>query len=62
MPELVALVERVVDSAEAAALPLFAGWRALPRPDDAAGRLGLLLNVLREHRGGCTPPPARPSA
>jgi len=45
------LVERVVDAAEPLGLPLFAGWRLLPRPDDAPGRLGLLLNVLREHRG-----------
>jgi hypothetical protein len=44
-------VERVVDAAEPLGLPLFAGWRLLPRPDDAPGRLGLLLNVLREHRG-----------
>ena len=48
---LVELVERVVDAAPYAGLPLFAGWRALPRPDDAPGRLGLLLNCLREHRG-----------
>ncbi len=47
----VELVERVVDGAEALGLPLFAAWRALPRPDDVPGRLGLLLNVLREHRG-----------
>jgi hypothetical protein len=46
-----ALVERVVDAAEPLGLPLFAAWRLLPRPDDAPGRLGLLLNVLREHRG-----------
>jgi hypothetical protein len=45
------LVERVVDAAEPLGLPLFAGWRLLPRPDDAPGRLGVLLNVLREHRG-----------
>lgn len=45
------LVEQVVDGAEPLGLPLFAAWRALPRPDDAPGRLGLLLNVLREHRG-----------
>ncbi|MEX2290411.1 MAG: hypothetical protein WD794_08825 [Mycobacteriales bacterium] len=51
LPRLVELLEPVVDGAEAAGLPLFAGWRALPRPDDAAGRAGLLLNVLREHRG-----------
>jgi len=45
------LVEQVVDGAEPLGLPLFAAWRALPRPADAPGRLGLLLNVLREHRG-----------
>ena len=45
------LVECCVDGASALGLPLFAGWRALPRPDDAPGRLGLLLNCLREHRG-----------
>ena len=48
---LAALVERVVEGAEPLGLPLFAAWRRLPRPDDAPGRLGLLLNVLREHRG-----------
>lgn len=51
LPRLVELLEPVVDGAEPAGLPLFAGWRALPRPEDAAGRAGLLLNVLREHRG-----------
>lgn len=47
----VELVERVVDAAEPAGLPLFAAWRLLPRPDDAPGRLAVLLQVLREHRG-----------
>ena len=47
----VELVERVVDAAPYAGLPLFVGWRALERPVDAPGRLGLLLNCLREHRG-----------
>jgi hypothetical protein len=47
----VALVEQVVDAAEPAGLPLFAAWRLAERPDDAAGRLALLLHVLREHRG-----------
>lgn len=51
LPRLVELLERVVDAASPLGAPLFAGWRALPRPDDAAGRAGLLLNVLREHRG-----------
>lgn len=46
-----ALLERVVDRAEAAALPLFAAWRLLPRPDDAPGRLAQVINVMREHRG-----------
>jgi hypothetical protein len=48
---LVALVERAVDGAPYAGLPLSAGWRALERPADAPGRLGVLLNCLREHRG-----------
>jgi hypothetical protein len=45
------LLERVVDGAEGAGLPLFVGWRLLPRPDDVAGRLAQVLNVMREHRG-----------
>ncbi len=48
---LVELVERAVEAAPYAGLPLFVGWRALERPADAPGRLGLLLNCLREHRG-----------
>ncbi len=38
--------------AEPAGLPLFAGWRAFPLPDDAPARATQLLHVLREHRGG----------
>ncbi len=45
------LVATAVDSVDVVGQPLFAGWRALARPDDAPGRLALLLNVLREHRG-----------
>lgn len=45
------LLAKVVDGASGLGAPLFAAWRALPRPDDAAGRVGLLLNALREHRG-----------
>ena len=48
---LVELVERAVDAAPYAGLALFVAWRALPRPNDAPGRLGHLLNCLREHRG-----------
>ncbi len=50
---------RLADLADrvcAAALPsvgiLFAGWRALPTPSDPAGRATVVLNVLRELRGG----------
>ncbi len=46
-----ALLERVVDGAEPAGLPLFAGWRDLPLPEDTPGRLAQLINVMREHRG-----------
>jgi hypothetical protein len=45
------LFERVADAADPAGLPLFAGWRLLPRPDDVPGRLAQVMNVLREHRG-----------
>ena len=51
LERLADLLARVVDGASGLGAPLFAAWRALPRPDDAAGRVGLLLNVLREHRG-----------
>jgi Helix-turn-helix family len=34
------------------AVPLFAGWRAVDRPDDDAGRVALAAQCLREHRGG----------
>ena len=47
------LLSAVVARAEPAGLPLFAGWRALPLPDDAAARVAQLMQVLREHRGGC---------
>jgi Helix-turn-helix family len=47
------LAERIVVGAEAAAMPLFAAWRAMPIPDDSPGaRAAVLLHMLREHRGG----------
>ena len=49
---LVPLLQRVADAADVAGAPLFAGWRALPVPDDAPGAAAQLLMVLREHRGG----------
>jgi len=44
------MAERVVDNASLLGAPLFAGWRAMTRPDDAPGRACLLLHVLRELR------------
>jgi hypothetical protein len=46
------LLGAVAAAADPAGWPLFAGWRAQPVPDDAPGRVALLLHVLREHRGG----------
>ena len=42
----------VIDSAPVAGLPLFAGWRAMPLPDDLPARVIQRCQVLREHRGG----------
>ena len=49
---LAELGERVIAAADAAALPLFAGWRAEPRVEDPAGHAGQVIHVLREWRGG----------
>jgi len=46
------LSERVVDGTSPVGAPLFAGWRAVPRPADPAGRAYLLLHILRELRFG----------
>ncbi len=45
------LLLKVVDAADACALPLFAGWRAAPRPDGDVERLGHALMLMRELRG-----------
>lgn len=45
------LAQRVVDTAEEAGLPLFAGWRAEPRTDGGVGRMLQLVHVMREWRG-----------
>ncbi|MEW2373746.1 hypothetical protein AB0940_30935 [Streptomyces sp. NPDC006656] len=48
------LAQRLIDAADADALPLFAGWRAQPVPgDDAVGAAMQRIHVLREHRGAC---------
>jgi hypothetical protein len=46
------LAGRVALEADITGLPLFAGWRRQPVPDDAEGRAFFLLHVLRELRGG----------
>ncbi|MFF9340586.1 hypothetical protein ACF1CG_12695 [Streptomyces sp. NPDC014773] len=48
------LARRLIDAADADALPLFAAWRAQPCPDDdPAGAAMQRVHVLREHRGAC---------
>lgn len=51
-PRLAELLEAVVATADPAGLPLFAGWRAVPLPGDAPGRVMQLAHLLRELRGG----------
>ncbi|MGW0806820.1 SCO6745 family protein [Nonomuraea sp. NPDC002799] len=46
------LLEPVVARAPSAGAPLFAGWRAVPLPDDAPARAVQLMHVVRELRGG----------
>ena len=47
---LAALAERVSTGASPLGAPTFAGWRALPLPQDAPGRASQLMMVLRELR------------
>ncbi|CAM5534162.1 SCO6745 family protein [Streptomyces avidinii] len=48
------LAQQLIDAADADALPLFAGWRAQPCPeDDPVGAAMQRVHVLREHRGAC---------
>ncbi|MFG2972141.1 hypothetical protein ACGFYY_03910 [Streptomyces sp. NPDC048331] len=48
------LAQRLIEAADADALPLFAGWRAQACPDDdPAGAAMQRIHVLREHRGAC---------
>ncbi|WP_433688175.1 SCO6745 family protein [Micromonospora carbonacea] len=47
---LAMLLHRVVDAADASAMPLFAAWRAMPPPADSpAARAAVGLLLLREH-------------
>ncbi len=43
--------ELIVNSADPAGLPLFAGQLSLPLADDLPGRAAQLTTILREHRG-----------
>jgi helix-turn-helix protein len=52
MEKLADLLGKIAAEVEPAGLPLFAGWRSLPLPDEPAERTAQLLQVLREHRGG----------
>jgi hypothetical protein len=45
------LIRHVVDSVDPAGMPLFAGWRAEPRPMDPEGLAYFMVYVLRELRG-----------
>jgi hypothetical protein len=51
LDDLSKLAQRVIESSETNGA-LFNGWKHIPLPDDAPGRAMLLLNVLREMRGG----------
>jgi len=51
LPRLIELAEKIIDAVDPSGLPLFAGWRAMPRVEDTPGRAAQVLNVLREHRG-----------
>jgi hypothetical protein len=50
---LLELSRRVVAAVDAAGLPLFAAWRAMPVPDDSPGaQAAVQLHLLHEHRMG----------
>lgn len=45
------LGEKIIGAAPTGALPMFAGWRAMPLADDTAARALQVMFVLRELRG-----------
>ncbi|MFI0479114.1 hypothetical protein [Actinomadura sp. 9N215] len=49
---LAELLQRIVDGGSVVAAPLFAGWRAMPLPEDDRARVVQLAHVVRELRGG----------
>lgn len=46
------LLQRVADRGDLGGAPLFAGWRAMPLPEDPRARVIQLAHVVRELRGG----------
>lgn len=52
LDRLAELLAKAADAAPVAGAPVFAGWRAVPLPDDAPARVAQLSHVLREYRGG----------
>jgi hypothetical protein len=52
LDRLAELCDRIADAATPSTGMLFAGWKHVARPDDAAGRVTVALNVVRELRGG----------
>ena len=53
LTRLLELAKRVVAGVDAAGLPLFAAWRAMPMPDSAPGaEAAVQLLLLHEHRMG----------
>jgi hypothetical protein len=51
LDRIIELGEKVIDAAPTQGLPLFVGWKNLPRVDDPAGRAMQVILVLRELRG-----------
>ncbi|WUI01194.1 hypothetical protein OHR68_05050 [Spirillospora sp. NBC_00431] len=49
---LAELLQPVADGGQVVAAPLFAGWRAMPLPEDDRARVVQLAHVVRELRGG----------
>jgi hypothetical protein len=52
LERLVSLADRVSDQALPSCGALFAGWRQLDRPADPAGSATMVMQILREMRGG----------
>lgn len=52
LDRFVALGERVIEAAPTSGLPLFTGWKSMPRVGETEGRAMQVLHVLRELRGG----------